>query len=523
VKLPTATATCLLLAAAFGARADFLTPPQHAGPPLPEHALPTRAFQGIPSLAVAPNGRLWAAWYAGKTPGEDQNNYVVLATSGDDGLTWRDVLTVDPDGTGPVRAFDPEMWLGPDGRLRLFWAQAVGHDLTVGGVWCMETAAPGDAAPAWQPPRRLTDGVMMCKPLVLSTGEWALPAATWSTDNSAKMVVSLDTGAIWSLRGACNVPAAVRNCDEHMLVERKDGLLWMLVRTTYGIGESLSADRGATWPELTPSAIAHPTARFFVSRLASGNLLLVKHGPIGTRTGRSHLTAFLSANDGATWEGGLLLDERSGVSYPDGQQSADGLIRIVYDYNRTTDRQILMAVFREEDVVAGQAVSGAVRLRQTVSSFRPPAVGANRDGQPLRQAEWGAWSAEGADAVPFVRGERLFTDSDYTANELPAALDDALPTRRRARFLRLPLRGAPPVLTCARAGTVYVLTPAPERDAAASQSAALAAQGFAKARLPEVRLLGPTAVSGFCTVYQKTCAQGEQVTLGAWSVPFFFQ
>jgi hypothetical protein len=101
--------------------------------------------------------------------------------------------------------------------------------------------------------------------------------------------------------------------------------------------------------------------------LSSGNLLLVKHGSMKTRSSRSHLTAFVFKDDGRTWTGGLMLDERVGVSYPDGQQSADGLIRIIYDYNRVTDREILMATFREADVEAGNAVSGAVRLRQLVS------------------------------------------------------------------------------------------------------------------------------------------------------------
>jgi len=131
----------------------------------------------------------------------------------------------------------------------------------------------------------------------------------------------------------------------------------------YGIGESVSQDRGTTWPKLVPSAIAHPSARFFVSRLASGNLLLVKHGPIAEKTDRSHLTAHVSTDDGKTWQGGLLLDERSGVSCPDGQQTPDGLIRIIYDFSRTGDRDILMATFREEGATAGRDASGLVRLR----------------------------------------------------------------------------------------------------------------------------------------------------------------
>jgi hypothetical protein len=209
---------------------------------------------------------------------------------------------------------------------------------------------------------------MMCKPLVLSTGEWVLPTSLWRTqDNSAQMTVSTDGGKSWSLRGACNVPKNDRQFDEHIIVEKQDGSLWLLARTNYGIGESVSTDRGKTWPDLQPSGIEHPSARFFIRRLNSENLLLVKHGPIDKRTGRSHLTAYLSTDDGKNWQGGLLLDERKGVSYPDGQQTKDGLIRIIYDFSRTGDRHILLATFREEDIKAGKPVSDDVRLRQIVS------------------------------------------------------------------------------------------------------------------------------------------------------------
>jgi hypothetical protein len=73
----------------------------------------------------------------------------------------------------------------------------------------------------------------------------------------------------------------------------------------------------------------------------------------------------------------LLLDERNGVAYPDGQQVSDGLIGIIYDYSRTGDLTILMASFREEDVVAGEPMTASVRLRQTGSqSFRQTGEGA---------------------------------------------------------------------------------------------------------------------------------------------------
>jgi hypothetical protein len=141
----------------------------------------------------------------------------------------------------------------------------------------------------------------------------------------------------------------------------------MLVRTQYGIGESVSADNGQNWSPLFPSKIRHPTARFFIRRLNSGNLLLVKHGPVDKRTDRSQLMAFISKDNGVSWSGGLLLDERSGVSYPDGQQMEDGTIYIIYDFNRTADQQILMASFREEDVISGNTGSASVILRMPVS------------------------------------------------------------------------------------------------------------------------------------------------------------
>jgi len=67
---------------------------------------------------------------------------------------------------------------------------------------------------------------------------------------------------------------------------------------------------------------------------------------------RSHLMAFISKNDGKSWSRGLLIDQREGVSYPDGQETADGTIHIVYDYNRTTNQNIFITSFTENDILA---------------------------------------------------------------------------------------------------------------------------------------------------------------------------
>ncbi len=109
-----------------------------------------------------------------------------------------------------------------------------------------------------------------------------------------------------------------------------------------------------------------PSARFFLRRLRSGNLLLVRHAPPDGKT-RSHLAAYLSEDDGATWIGGLTIDERPGVSYPDGVETDDGRIYVIYDFQRYRDKEVLMAVFTEEDVRAGGFVSSAARERVLVN------------------------------------------------------------------------------------------------------------------------------------------------------------
>src|SRR5690606_33363541 len=81
-------------------------------------------WQGISGLERSPGGRLWATWYGGGVT-EARHNYVMPVTSGDDGKTWSDfVFVIEPDGDGPVRAFDPVPWIDPNGTLWLFWCQA---------------------------------------------------------------------------------------------------------------------------------------------------------------------------------------------------------------------------------------------------------------------------------------------------------------------------------------------------------------------------------------------------------------
>lgn len=347
----------------------FLRAPALSYPPGPEYADDLRRFQGIPSIERAPSGRLWASWYGGGDD-EDRRNYILLNTSEDGGDTWSDlVLVIDPDGDGPVRASDSCLWHDPDGRLWLFWTQGLERHVDKrAGVWAIATRDSDSALPQWSEPVRLCDGVMMNKPTVLSSGEWLFPVALWGREGSAQVYTSSDRGSTWELRGASTVPEeSDRRPDEHMIVERRDNSLWMLVRTRYGIGTSVSTDRGRRWTPAQPSPIPHTDSRFFVRRLRSGRLLLVKNGAIDEAVGRSRLTAFLSEDDGDSWIGGLLLDERELVSYPDGVEAPDGTLHVIYDRERKAAKEILAARFTEDDVIQGRCTSDSAGLRLLVN------------------------------------------------------------------------------------------------------------------------------------------------------------
>ena len=77
-----------------------------------------RLWQGIPGLEVTPGGRQFVAFYSGGSR-ECIGNYVVLLCAEADGA-FGECAVVLPDAGH--RCFDPCLWIDPQGRLWLFWA-----------------------------------------------------------------------------------------------------------------------------------------------------------------------------------------------------------------------------------------------------------------------------------------------------------------------------------------------------------------------------------------------------------------
>jgi formylglycine-generating enzyme required for sulfatase activity/predicted neuraminidase len=366
----------LIAAAAFAAdvpAAKVITEPG------PAYADGARSWQGIPGIERTKGGRLWVTWYTGDTGEGDMGNYAMAATSGDDGKTWSKPMVIE--GSKGTRIGDPLPWIDPKGRLWIFYTQLTKTSLEptardFKGTMAIRTDDPESAKPKWSEPFLVAEGgILFGKPIVRANGGWLAPfcingKTPWIAETKGAdtgVLLSADEGATWRWQGGTTMPKELWSFAEATLAPRRDGSVWMVMRTTKGLYESASGDEGRMWSDPAPMPnFAGPATRAHMRRLASGAFLLIYHDSKKAKPGRERLTAWLSDDEGRTWPHQLLLDERTRVSYPDAIQAADGRIYLTYDHGRyeTGEKEIVVSIVSEDDVRAGKIVSpdSAVQL-----------------------------------------------------------------------------------------------------------------------------------------------------------------
>ena len=340
-----------------------------------------RVWQGIPGIEHTKGGRTYITFYSGGIT-ETFGNYVLLYKSVDEKDYSELIAAIEKPGK--FRCFDPVLWIDTLGRLWFIWNVMPGEE-----VWGIICDNPDADELVWGEEFYIGRGIMMNKPTVLSSGEWLFPIAIWPPELHEKLRASglreddeprsyvyktSDNGKTFVNLGGSAVKE--RRCDEHMVVELKNGVLAMYVRTRYGIAVSHSYDRGVTWSQGGDSGLGGPCSRFYIGRLRSGRILLINHVDF---TGRNNLTALLSEDEGRTFPYSIMLDERIGVSYPDATESDDGYIYITYDRERgnrrnleeayRAAREILVAKITEEDIISGSLKSEGSYLKRIASKL----------------------------------------------------------------------------------------------------------------------------------------------------------
>ncbi len=218
--------------------------------PGPHCAKELRTHQGIPGIERLESGRIFAVWYTGGKS-ECRENYVAMSISDDNGTTWSDTVAVVDPPHPDVRAFDSTCWISPNGKFYWFWSQGCGGADGageifdgIGGVWFSILENPDDDPDQFHftLPRRISNGIMMNKPTVLSDGTWAFPCSVWTGPyrkheslnavQGAMMVVSEDQGETFYLRGRIDMSNVDGGpvFDEHMFTELCDGRILCSIR-----------------------------------------------------------------------------------------------------------------------------------------------------------------------------------------------------------------------------------------------------------------------------------------------------
>jgi predicted neuraminidase len=204
-----------------------------------------------------------------------------------------------------------------------------------------------DMGETWESPDQMLDypGLMFrSRPLILQD-RIIVPVYDENTWES-RMLISEDNGLNWHLTESIQSPFGNIHAT---LVQLPNGQTLAYLRPGGkggAIWRTVSDDLGETWQSPTPTEIPNPNSGFDLIRLRSGNLLLAFNDSYSERTP----LCLALADENENWSFKYSLEDGPGEhSYPSLIQTKDGLIHIVYTYQR---KHIEYAKFSEEWMLA---------------------------------------------------------------------------------------------------------------------------------------------------------------------------
>ena len=360
---------------------------------------PIACFHARPRIVELPDGSLLAVFLrpaASDQPAEPSR--VTSRRSTDGGDTWQPeetLITLPPAG---------RLWYGPDalvddrGELHVFLLNDSAGEIGGGeahrpragdaprrelNIWHARTrserAAWGRLRCIWRGYTGALNSVIQ-----LRTGRIILPFSSLTSRNwrqrggglneftcvgpfDSTVLYSDDRGSTWrQARVALQVPVpdivSAYGAVEPVAVERRDGRVWMLIRTQMGRFYECLSDDGIRWSRPAPSAITSSDSPAGLVALPDGRLVLVwnncQRHPYAYG-GRHVLHAAISDDDGRTWRGyrevarDPLRDQPPppsgdhGTAYPFPAATRDG--RVIISTGQGTERERIMVVRLDPD------------------------------------------------------------------------------------------------------------------------------------------------------------------------------
>lgn len=204
----------------------------------------------------------------------------------------------------------------------------------------------------WSEPIKLPNGIygpIKNKSVELSNGDILSPTSTEHDGWKVQIERSIDAGKTWKSTGDLNDPEEFGAIQPAILIHSND-TLQILNRTKNSvISESWSYDNGYTWSKMMATGLPNPNSGIDAVTLSDGRHLLV-YNPTDKNWGDRVPLSVAVSSDGKHWNEFMELEsvtdpetaDEEEYSYPSVIQTSDGLVHIIYTWNRKTVKYVVL-------------------------------------------------------------------------------------------------------------------------------------------------------------------------------------
>ncbi len=299
------------------------------------------------STIAATDGKLVAAWFGGTREKNKDVGIWVSVKSDDQWSKPEEVVNgVQADGSR-YPCWNPVLFQPRNGPLMLFYKVGPNPE-----EWWGLLVTSEDGGITWSKPIRLPDGIwgpIKNKPVQLTDGTILSPSSREDVGWQIHVEISDEKAKTWKSTGGLNDTSKFGAIQPTILIY-PGNKLQMLSRTENEvISECWSEDNGRTWSEMSATSLPNPNSGIDGVTLKDGRQLLV-YNPTDKNWGDRVPLSIALSNDGKKWTKMLDLEpvtnpdttEDEEYSYPGVIQTADGLVHVVYTYNRETVKHVVV-------------------------------------------------------------------------------------------------------------------------------------------------------------------------------------